>query len=1244
MERAKRWGWPNTYTYTKSLGEQVCAAADVATGADHVRCCIVRPAIVESAVRYPMVGWNEGFTTTAPLAMLTLLGHRSYPLGDKHILDLIPVDLVAAGLIQATAATIDGSNDLVYQLCSGDENPFWIRRCLELLGLYKRRYFLDREAGPRWLNVLRSRLEPVKVSREAWRSRSAPRLRSITDTLIKAIDEHTPKWGAPRIAAMAEHARQKISDVRDLAHKTEDAVELFMPFIHDRKYIFRADRTRALHARLADADQRALPWDPEAIDWRHYWLDIHMPGLEKWVFPSLEEEFQAKPKSVYTYKDLLELFDATTKHHRQRTAMRQLPPVDKEGRFHGEPRRYTYGDLQELASRGAAILRERGVTLGDKVLLVSENRPEWGIAYFAILKAGASAVPVDANASGDEILNLSRSARVKLALIADRSLERLERDHGFTPRDLDVERVSFADLLEHEPRVSPFALVARPKADDLASLIFTSGTTGRPKGVMLSHRNFSSLLSKLGSVFDIDRHDMLLSVLPLHHTLEFTAGLLMPLMRGGQVSYLDEVNAESLTAAFDERGVTGMVGVPALWQLLHRRITRPFAERGPLTLRAFEAVVDVARGLRDKLPQSFAWLNLGRLVFYPVHRRFGGRLRLMISGASALPVDTMKMFRGLGFGFYEGYGLTEAAPVLTVTRPGQRLIAGSVGEPLPGIDVKIDSPDARGVGEVIASGPNVMAGYYEDAESTADTIRGGWLHTGDLGRIEDGRLFIVGRKKEMILGASGENVYPDELEEVYRDSPSIKELSIVGLPSDGGSGEIVACLVVPDYGDGGLARDEVRHRVREHFRGVSGKLPNWKRVKVLHTVDHELPKTATRKVKRKLVVEELKKLERLKAKGESARKTGAAAPAIAASGAQAAGGVDAGAWLRGIVAEVTGQPAGKVVAEAQLVDLGFDSLTYTELGVALEAAGLHVPEQVDLTGVATVAELEKLVATWGGKHKKPAPASAPPRRTAATGKRRSPEAQPGEAEEIPVPEFVADWGSDLLDLGQRMLYERYLDMRVTGRAHLPGSSHFLVAANHTSHLDMGLVKMALGEWGSRLVALAAKDYFFEDPVRRAYFENFTNLVPMERHGSLRESLRLASDVMRQGYVLLIFPEGTRSETGTMSDFKPSIGYLSLANKIDVLPMYLAGTHDAMPKGALLPKRGHVVSAHIGPVITWQALKQATAGLPRSEHYREAARIVEEAVRKLAPRGSVDRRAVPRVQAGEAAPDAGGGDA
>jgi long-chain acyl-CoA synthetase len=300
-----------------------------------------------------------------------------------------------------------------------------------------------------------------------------------------------------------------------------------------------------------------------------------------------------------------------------------------------------------------------------------------------------------------------------------------------------------------------------------------------------------------------------------------------------------------------------------------------------------------------------------------------------------------------------------------------------------------------------------------------------------------------------------------------------------------------------------------------------------------------------------------------------------------------------------------------VYGAARMEELGFDSLMYTELGVALEAAGVAVPDagNTDLTGIETVEDLVRMVRSWGFADKK--------KKKAIT------RAESLDADEIHVPKPVVTLGREALTWAQRMTYERLFETTVTGRAHIPGNTGFLVAANHCSHLDMGLVKHALGDWGSHLVALAAKDYFFEDPIKRAYFENFTNLVPMDRHGSLRESLRLASEVIKQGYILLIFPEGTRSTTGVMVDFKASIGYLALANKVDVLPMYLDGTYGALPKGSFLPKHREI-AAHIGPLIRHGELRAATDGLAKSDAYREASRFVELAVRKLAPAGSPNR--------------------
>ncbi|MBA3462560.1 MAG: AMP-binding protein [Deltaproteobacteria bacterium] len=1218
MERAEHWGWTNTYTYTKSLGEQIILADRT------VSSTIVRPAIVESAIRYPFPGWNEGFNTTAPLMYLMLKGHRTVPVGADAALDIIPVDFIAAGMLLATAAVLAGEHEPIYQMGTSDVNRVTSKRVTELTGLAVRQHYKDKadRGEDKLRSRLRARLEPIPVTYEHFQSRSAPLFKKLADKLIGVIDDKLPKWGAPRLEAFAERARDELQKISTFTGQVTELVDLFKPFTTDHDIAFRCDNMRALWARVTPADQEKLLWAPHLVDWRKYWLDTHFAGLQKWTFGKLDDEFGPKPKSVYTYKSLVELFESAIKLHRNRPALR-LVRKDEDA----EPILYSYGQMGEAAWQGAGVLRQLGVATGDRVILMSENRPEWAVSYFATMLASATSVPLDKELTLAEVLNLTRVSKARVLVLSRKVVERLagEADiavpigegegdarvvwspaHGafngwLSQQGIEAKVLAFDELLA-EPDVSVGAVQPEVKGDSLASLIFTSGTTGTPKGVMLSHKNLTSMTSKLSSLFALYKHDKLLSVLPLHHTLEFSAGLLMPLMHGASIDYLEELEADSLSRALEDEGITGMVGVPALFQALERKIYKNVSDAGVLIEKAFDAVVDANRSLRDKLPWDF---GTGKLLFFPVHRKLGGRMRLLISGGSALPPDTLKSFRGLGFNLYEGYGMTESSPVLTVTRPGDKSIPGSVGRALPGIDVKIDQPDANGVGEVIAKGPNVMSGYFENPDATAQTIQNGWLHTGDLGRIdEEGNLFIVGRKKEMILGASGENIYPDELEEVLRDSKYIKELSVVGLPAGDAGLETVAMLVVPDYDQDGMSREDVREAVREHVKKISKTLALYKRPKVVHLWDHDLPKTASRKVRRRDVVKELQRLER-------AAKGGAEAKQLSA------GGEGGGTWLYDLLADVSQKKRGGITAETRLDELGFDSLMFTELAVALEAAGVNLPDPQELLQLETVADVEKVVTRAGAKSR-----ADKPRRDRIAREKEAEDKKAQASDDIDVPAPLVTLGRKALRGGMRALYERVLETNIYGGAQVPPFGGYIVAANHASHLDTGLVKYALGEQGDALVALAAKDYFFEDPVRRMYFENFTNLVPMERHGSLRESLRLAGEVIRDGYILLIFPEGTRSDTGVMTDFKPSLGYLAMTNKCGILPMYLSGTYEAMPKGRYLPKRGERVASYIGPYLSYEdivALGSRGGERSRSEQYRAITYHVEGVIRRLAPR-------------------------
>jgi long-chain acyl-CoA synthetase len=686
-------------------------------------------------------------------------------------------------------------------------------------------------------------------------------------------------------------------------------------------------------------------------------------------------------------------------------------------------------------------------------------------------------------------------------------------------------------------------------------------------------------VAKLATVYDLNKDDGLLSVLPLHHSFEFTTGFLLPLSRGAQITYLEELEGEVLSNTLKKGHVTCIVGVPALWDSLKRRILSRFSDRSTKLEDFVTAIIDANFLLRDETP-----LNFGPLLFLPIHLAFGGRIRYLISGGSALSEPTMKTLRGLGFNLNEGYGLTEASPVLTVSRPDERVVTGSVGKPLPGVEIKIHNPDRRGVGEVLAKGPNVMAGYYGNQEATEETLKDGWLYTGDLGRVdEDGNLYIVGRLKEVIVDKNGKNVYPDELEELYDEPDLIDEFAVVGLPE--GVGERVSCLVVPDYEKNeGLGPDELRAKIEEHFHEVSKKLPLYKRVKTLDFFDDELPRTATKKVKRRQVVDILKRLRR-------------EAEELAADGDE---DVDS-TWLLDLVATICEKPRSAIYMDSRFDALGFDSLMYTELGTAIESAGGEAPEASILKNLGDIREL--------ADHLKRKPPTGARKESS-----RSKEKDKDEAETITLPPAITEISKKGLTAAQRWFYNDVLDPQIKGKASIPQHTNFIVVANHSSHLDMGLVKIALGDQGKNLVALAAADYFFDNKVKRTIFENFTNLVPMERKGSLRKSLNWSLHLLQQGYNVLVFPEGTRSRTGRMKKFQRGVGHLALRAKVGILPLHLS-TFDALPPGSWYLK-SRDVSATVGPFLSCELLEKMGEGFSQSETERMVIALCQRVVEAL----------------------------
>ena len=1122
----------------------------------------MRPAVIESSLEFPSKGWNEGINTSAPLMYLANVGKLWVPSSPDSVLDVIPCDQVAVGMVLSLCELLEGSHKVVYQYGSSDSSPLRVERLIELVSLDARRDKRDNPKGNPVVGWFTQRLEasPISVADYAV---GGPRLRA--KQVQRAADWFGRFKSGPlsNLTRPAADALNGLSKGLDISARIADQ---FLPFTATHNYRFSAANTRAAFARLSAADQAKLPWKPETIDWYDYIMDVHGPGLRDNVYPKIEERLKKPSKPLRTHDHLLALLDEVTDRF-------ELVPALMRTHDDGFVR-VSFKELRQRAHDVARRLSASGLQRGDRVLLSGLNHPDWPIAYFGILRAGGVAVPMDPAMESHKAANIGRASRASLAILDQKARETFGDQITCDVIDLHDAAAWFPAGTE-APTLPEVAV----GPDDVASILYTSGTTGDPKGVMLTHGNFTALLASLARIFPLTEADRVLSVLPLHHTFEFSCGLLLPLSRGAQIIYLDEVTGERLSYGLQQGRVTGMVGVPALWQLLERRIGGQMKDQGAL----FNMLLSGAMEVNRRFGRSTR-LDLGRLMFSPIHDRLGGNIRFLISGGAALPKETQDFFNGLGLHLSEGYGLTEASPVLTVASAGPGQKGGNVGKPIPGVELRILEPDAAGVGEVLARGPNVMLGYYgNDAATQASIDEDGWLHTGDMGKLDHrGRLVLMGRAKEVVVTSSGENIYLDDVEATLGSLRSVKEYVLVGI-ADSRGGERLGMLAVVDS-ESRLSRNALFEDANEAIKKAVGRLPSYQRPSVIKLVEAELPRTATRKIQRRACQEILEKI--VAATPRKARKGGVAEPVARA------------------VAAVAGVEVAAVKPDTRLADdLGFDSLMAVELASALSGVGQANPDPDEIAECETVTDLVALVGA------------------AITEAREEEEKE--EAERVTIPYPIAAPLKSALGMAQRSFYGQGLQVKVIGRSNIPANRQSIVISNHCSHLDMGLVKYSLNSYGQKLVGLAAQDYFFEgNKWWVAYFEQLTNLQPIDRKRGFRASFAQAKDVVEGGNIVVIFPEGTRRTDGTVGDFKPLVGKLSLETGVDLLPLHLDGTFRILPKGAILPK-GRSVTVRIGPPLRIAQLRRLTEGLRSAEAARVAARLCQEAVLRLQEGSALD---------------------
>lgn len=479
--------------------------------------------------------------------------------------------------------------------------------------------------------------------------------------------------------------------------------------------------------------------------------------------------------------------------------------------------RYSYRDVYAAIRRTAAFLEEQGVRSGNKVALWGTNQPEWVFAYFGAVYCGAVIVPIDLQARPEAAEKICEHAGVSLLIKSN------SRKTFLTER-----RTIFLEDLEYEiENMHEKDAVASSHFDDLVELVYTSGTTGEPKGVMLTHANLLANLKSIQEHIELTENDTSLSLLPLSHMFEQMCGLLVPLSRGMTIVYTRAITPASIFRALKREHITIVVVVPRILQSMKLSIAARLSESG------------IGRFLAARIPHADTYSELLKsVVFSPIRRKFGRSFRMFVCGGAYLDRDTEIFWNRLGLTVLQGYGLTECSPVLAATKEGATKI-GAIGKPLSGVEMRLSKD-----GEIVARGRNIFKGYFRDEEKTNAAFRDGWFLTGDIGEYDaDGDLFIKGRKKDVIVTAAGKNVYPDDIESVLNAISGIKESCVVGVK--GALGEEVHAVIVPKGTD--VSASAV-------LAAVNKKLDSSQHVQTV-TAWHEaeLPKTTTLKVKRALI-------------------------------------------------------------------------------------------------------------------------------------------------------------------------------------------------------------------------------------------------------------------------------------------------------------------------------------------------------------------------------------------------------
>ena len=1139
LKHARSRGWNDTYTYMKFLAEQM-----VMELRGELPTAIVRPSIIESSFDEPEPGWLGKFRMSEPLIVGFGKGRLpDFPADPDIILDIIPVDFVVNAMLAAAEATAKRGGIEVYHVSTGTQNPLYFRGIFEAT----HDYFVE--------NPMLENGKPVAVP--IWKYPSMEEFQKKLDSRMALLDLTIQVLDKLPIRAAKRKRRQlslKQSGIKALLHY----IKIYAPYTRT-SFEFETRKMQGLYEALSPMEQQRFNFDVSQIHWRRYFQEIHIPGIKKHVLKiegstaddsetdggrasatkqrrtgsqDESEESVREPERINP-KTIVDLIKTQASRIPDRVALQMASEDAWE--------QYTYAETYTLSRQVAWQLWQSGLRQGDRAVLVSENQPGWCIAYLAAVQIGTAVVPLDAQTPTQEILAIAEFTNAKSILASESVLEKsgavlsaagsMLHNINKSCTVVGADDGSLGNRVTQPVQMPDDFPNVEITPDTVASIIFTMGTTVEAKGAMLTHGGFISNVQAVAKALPPTDTERILSALPLYHALSFSCSLLMALYSGTTATYVNALRPTTLLKTMRALKTTAFIGVPRLFQMLQGTIERQAA--------------------REDTP--------GNTLSEKAQAVMGGEIRVLVSGGASLSDSVYDGFQKFGMTLYQGYGMTETAPVLSVN-PYLKSKRGSVGPAVEGVELRIENPNDDGIGEIIAKGPSTMKGYYQNPEATAQAIRDGWLYTGDLGYMDDeGYLYLTGHCKNIIVPASGKNVYPVELEALYRNSPAIADISVVGIPDEDGSDTAIHAVIVPTDQD-----ETTKTEIQEHLQACAKALPSYQQFHKHHFWNDAFPKTKNGSIDRVRLKQDLaayiKETEQLQADTEKEIENETSNTPR----------TDIPEEILSTLARLAHKPAHQIHRDSRLdTDLGLDSLTRLDLLFVLEnRLGETIPD-ARLANLETVGDVVALIETFHTDGQRE--------------KREQTETEKLEFRQVP------HWYARAFRAVMTNFYRRYFALECHGLEHIPHGKPYIIMPNHTSHLDTLTVITALGTKAYRLWTLAARDYWFATPLQGWFARTCLNALPIEREGNFTEflqDLRVANEAMAQHNGLLIFPEGTRSLDGNLQPFQPGVlSLLIYGPNVPIIPAYIEGTYHALPKGQNFPKK-HPVRIIFGEPITF----------------------------------------------------------